>query len=1081
MAAVGAGISAGSVVLKESYNCLKPHYDYVKDLDTNYEKLNDEWDSLSAVKGDMEAQRGWSEVAMERAHQCRNLYRKMRKAERKFRNLETEYGKVHKYLCGMCPFLNLRKLGKRIVETTVEVVRVKNDMTELMQHREVMTERRPEPVATDIVELNSLRQNVQELLKLLGDTKMKRIGIWGTKGVGKTTLLKKLYVEANKNGRFGVVILVSFHGKDSVTNIQDELVRELKLNANGGRETQVADTISRKLENMKYLVLIDEVFSAINLDNVGLYRSHKYGKVVFAYKSKIVCKTMDRDVDVQVKKLPLEEAQALFQSIVGDVMNRERIKENAERIVKVLGGLPLLIKGVALNLKDEYFEPVWSSMLWTLQSHPKSAQPHLQEVFNFFELAYDQLDVDTRRCLLYAALFPRGHEICDNYLVDCWRIEGLIRDVRRGNGGPFSMARERGHLILKQLTESLLLERYSRVKRGCRIKSCGMVNYIKMPEQLRILALKELYPKEEGCQLLVEDGEQMGEQGEHPAEERWRNSVMISLMCNRLQSLPKSPKCHKVSTLLIQRNDQLRSIPKSFFACMHKLQFLDLYKTGIESLPETLFSLINLKGLYLNECHGLVVLSSKIAKLQKLEALDIRGTRLRSLPVEIGQLRNLKCLRVLFPYNAADNLNTPRFNVLQFWKRERERLIISRNVINKLGQLEELTIVVDHREQSWQGIVKDIAKEVASLKILSTLQFYFPGVDSLATFIESWSGKTLTSFKVLVGYHEADHEYGLNRSVCSEERLLRYCAGKEDIIPHEIGEVLKQATTFELIGHRNVQSLSDFGMANMKSLEVCVIEKCHQLNCIWRGPVMSKSLGSLRTLTLNGCPMLTKILTRGITQQLQQLQYLTIENCSQIEEIIEVENHSHRNEIGEAENHSQITEIGEADNLSGYFPKLEILELVDLQSLVSICQADTLSWLSLKKIVIKGCPKLSNLSLSYTNARELSSIWCNRHWWEDLQQSLPNDLRQCLGYLHCFIDEEQPSVNGTSTRAHESIHNQPPGVNVPVANHTVDNNALYIHDCRSLIDPSSSSCVRESIDPSFSSCHVKPDSQICSG
>ncbi|GFY92881.1 hypothetical protein Acr_08g0012770 [Actinidia rufa] len=982
MAAVGAGISAGSVVLKESYNCLKPHYDYVKDLDTNYEKLNDEWDSLSAVKGDMEAQRGWSEVAMERAHQCRNLYRKMRRAERKFRNLETEYGKVHKYLCGMCPFLNLRKLGKRIVETTVEVVRVKNDMTELMQHREVMTERRPEPVATDIVELNSLRQNVQELLKLLGDTKMKRIGIWGTKGVGKTTLLKKLYVEANKNGRFGVVILVSFHGKDSVTNIQDELVRELKLNANGGKETQVADTISRKLENMKYLVLIDEVFSAINLDNVGLCRSHKYGKVVFAYKSKIVCKTMDRDVDVQVKKLPLEEAQALFQSIVGDVMNRERIKENAERIVKVLGGLPLLIKGVALNLKDEYFEPVWSSMLWTLQSHPKSAQPHLQEVFNFFELAYDQLDVDTRRCLLYAALFPRGHEICDNYLVDCWRIEGLIRDVRRGNSGPFSMARDRGHLILKQLTESLLLERYSRVRRGCRIKSCGMVNYIKMPEQLRILALKELYPKEEGCQLLVEDGEQMGEQGEHPAEEKWRNSI---------------------------------------------------------------------------------------AKLQKLEALDIRGTRLRSLPVEIGQLRNLKCLRVLFPYNAADNLNTPRFNVLQFWKRERERLIISRNVIKKLGQLEELTIVADHREQSWQGIVKDIAKEVASLKILSTLQFYFPGVDSLATFIESWSGKTLTSFKVLVGYHDADHEYGLNRSVCSEERLLRYCAGKEDIIPHEIGEVLKQATTFELIGHRNVQSLSDFGMANMKSLEVCVIEKCHQLNCIWRGPVMSESLGSLRTLTLNGCPMLTKILARGITQQLQQLQYLTIENCSQIEEIIEVENHSHS------------TEISEADNLSGYFPKLEILELVDLQSLVSICQADTLSWLSLKKIVIKGCPKLSNLSLSYANARELSSIWCNRHWWEDLQRSLPNDLRQRLGYLHCFIDEEQPSVNGTSTRAHESIHYQPPGFNVPVTNHTVDNNALYIHDCRSLIDPSSSSCVRESIDPSFSSCHVKPDSQICSG
>ncbi|XP_057497685.1 disease resistance protein RPS2-like [Actinidia eriantha] len=1038
MVSVAAGISsAGSVVLKESYNCLKPHYDYVKDLDKNYDKLNDESNDLSAKKIDMEEHIGRSEIAMERTHQCRNLYRKVRRVEAKVQNLETEYRKGHKYLCGMCPFIKLRKLGKRIVETTEDVVRVKNDMAELKQHTEVMTERRPEPVATDIVELNSLRQNVQELLKLLGDTKLKRIGIWGMKGVGKTTLMKKLYVEANKNGRFGVVILVSFQGKDSVTNIQDELVRELKLNANGGRETQVADTISRKLENMKYLVLIDEVFSAINLDDVGLSGSHKYGKVVFASRLKIVCREMLTNADIQVENLPLEEAQALFQSIVGDVMNRESIKVIAELIVKELGGLPQLIKAMALNLKDEDYESVWRSTLWTLQSPTESAPPHLQEVFNFFELVYGQLHVDMRRCLLYAALFPRGHEICDDYLVDCWRIEGLIRDVRQGNGGPFSMARDRGHHILKHLTERLLLERYTRLNRGCRIKSCGMVNYIKMPEQLRILALNELYPKEEGCQLLVEDGKQMDE---HPAKEKWKNSVRISLMCNRLQSLPKSPKCHKVSTLLIQRNDQLQSIPKSFFAHMHKLQFLDLYKTGIESLPETLFSLINLKGLYLNECQGLVVLSSKIAKLQKLEVLDIRGTRLRSLPVEIGQLRNLKCLRILFRYNAADNLNTPRFNTLQFWKRERERLIISRNVVKKLGKLEELTIVVDPREQSWHGIVKDIAKEVASLKILSTLQFYFPDVDSLATFIRSWSGKTLTSFKVLVGYHGVDHEYGLNRSVCSEERLLRYCAGEEGIIPHEIGEVLKQATTFELIGHRNAQSLSSFGMANMKSLEVCVIEECHQmgsivdgtvfpllkklhianlqqLNCIWRGPVMPGSLGNLRTLTLNGCPMLTKILARGITQQLQQLQCLTIENCSQIKEIIEVENHSHSTKIGDAENHS-ITEIVEADNLSGYFPKLEILELVDLQSLVSICQADTLSWLSLEKIVIKGCPKLSNLSLSSTNARELSSILCNRHWWEDLQQSLPNGLRQRLGCLHCFIDEEQPSVNGTSSRVH---------------------------------------------------------------
>ena len=88
MASVAAGMSAGSVVLKESYNCLKPHYDYVKDLDVNYEKLKDESNRLSAKKKDMEEHIGRSEIAMERTHQCRNLYSNVRKAEAKVRNLE---------------------------------------------------------------------------------------------------------------------------------------------------------------------------------------------------------------------------------------------------------------------------------------------------------------------------------------------------------------------------------------------------------------------------------------------------------------------------------------------------------------------------------------------------------------------------------------------------------------------------------------------------------------------------------------------------------------------------------------------------------------------------------------------------------------------------------------------------------------------------------------------------------------------------------------------------------------------------------------------------------------------------------
>ncbi|KAL7243134.1 hypothetical protein ACSBR1_015535 [Camellia fascicularis] len=811
-----------------------------------------------------------------------------------------------------------------------------------------------------------------------------------------------------------------------------------------------------------------------------------------------------------IKGLPPADALVLFREIVGEVVNREGIKEIAELIVKQLGRLPRLIRAVATTLKDVDTEFEWRNMLDELQLPIKSIQDNMDDVFDVLRIVYGKLSVEQRSCLRYVALFPRDHEIYGDYLVECWRVQGFIEVVQGKNVQLFRGARDQGHKILKNFEDSSLLER------------CQRVTHLKMPEELRMLALGDFYPNEESCQLLVREEQTE----EHPPEEEWKDAHRISLMCNQLRSLPKSPRCRNVITLFLQRNENLKRIPKPFFAHMSKLKILDLFRTEIEALPPSLFSLINLQGLYLNSCGCLKVLSSKIAKLQNLEVLDIRCTGIQSLPVEIGQLNNLKCFRFSLFCNYSGSPTDSRYRSLQFWKRKKQKVIIPPNLVKNLRQLEELTIIVGPTEQTWSGIVNDIAEEVASLKVLTTLCFHFPDVKNLATFITSWSGKTFTSYKLLVGNHETNKD---DSSVDSAERLLRYSAGQN--IPGEIKTVLNQATAFELIGHENVLSLSDFDMENMKSLKVCVIEECEkmesivivdsnrvvgtafpvleelhimklpQLNCIWMGTVVQTSLVNLRALTLNDCPILTKILSLEILQLLQQLQRLTVENCSQIREIIETENHSQvttenveaanqpqstkinegensaenyseiteivkaenhsqisnknvetenqsqSTEIGEAENHaenccqitkitteiveaenqSQSTEIGNAENyshntkiaevdiLSGALPKLEILKLIDLPSLVSISESDTFFWPCLEKIEIKGCPKLSKLSLSTTNASRLSSILRNKHWWEGMQQSLQDDLRQRIQPLCSFIhEEEQPCVPGTS-------------------------------------------------------------------
>ncbi|KAL7243143.1 hypothetical protein ACSBR1_015544 [Camellia fascicularis] len=1137
----GAAIAAaGSAAAKESWNCFKPHFDYVKDLDKNYEELKSEYGYFIAAKKDLNEQIEIHKSKNARpTNRCDHLLGNVRSTELKFQELEEKHKKAHKCLWGMCPFFELRRLGKQVIETKDKVVREKNEMTELVKERNVMIERSQEQVATKIVDLNSLSQNVQKVLKLVRDNQ--RIGIFGSGGVGKTTLLEKLRIEANKNGKFGTVILISCQRQDVERKIQKDLLRQLNLSDVSMEDP--AEKISETLKKKKYLLILDHVCSVIELDKVGIPSHHDYGKVIIASTQKFLCKMMGATKFFTVKGPPPLDALALFQEIVGEVVNHRGIKETSELIVKQLGRLPWLIKAVAITLRGVEEEAEWRCMLTKLQSPTESIQDNMQEVYKVLRLVYYGLSVDKRRCLRYVALFPRDHEIYDDYLVECWKVQGFI-EVPQGKNS-FRSARDKGHNILKHFEDLSLLERCQRVK------------HLKMPEDLRMLALTDFYPNEESCKLLVVEEQTE----EHPPEENWKKAHRISLMCNKLCSLPKSPKCRKLITLLLQRNKNLKRIPKPFFAHMSKLKILDLFQTEIEALPPSLFSLINLQGLYLNSCGRLKVLSSKIAKLQNLEVLDIRCTGIQSLPVEIGQLNNLKCFRFSLVCNDSDSQTTSKYDILQFWKRKKQKVIIPRNLVKKLRQLEELTIIVGPMEQTWRSIVDDIAKEVASLEVLTTLCFHFPDVESLATFITSWSGKTFTSYKLLVGYHGTNNDDGLNSSVDSTKRLLRYSAGQN--IPEEIRTVLKEATAFELIGHKSVPSLSDFGMENMESLKVCAIEECenmksivdnnkvvgtafgtafpaleelhimklHRLNCIWTGAVVQRSLVNLKALTLNDCSLLTKILSLEILQLLQQLQCLTVENCSEIREIIETENHSQvttenveaanqsqstkineaenhsqisnknieaenqsqSTEIGEAENHaenhcqitkvvkaknhfqimteivggknqSQSTEIGEAENhceirevveaenhsqitteiveaenqsqsteignaencshntkiaevdiLSGALPKLEILKLIDLPSLVSISESDTFFWPCLEKIEIKRCPKLSKLSLSTTNASELSSILCNKHWWEGMHQSLQDDLRQRIQPLCSFIhEEEQPCVPGTS-------------------------------------------------------------------
>lgn len=111
------------------------------------------------------------------------------------------------------------------------------------------------------------------------------------------------------------------------------------------------------------------------------------------------------------------------------------------------------------------------------------------------------------------------------------------------------------------------------------------------------------------------------------------------------------------------KNPTLIKIPSVFFGAMSELNVLDLYCTGIESLPSSISGLIKLRGLYLNNCYFLVELPVEIKQLKDLEVLDIRHTKILNLPTEIGELSNIRFLRIILKKLENKDKTTPHSRI----------------------------------------------------------------------------------------------------------------------------------------------------------------------------------------------------------------------------------------------------------------------------------------------------------------------------------------------------------------------------------------------------------------------------------
>ncbi|KAJ9687688.1 hypothetical protein PVL29_016249 [Vitis rotundifolia] len=896
---------------------------FPKDLKRNYKMLTEGAEELKALKYDILERRGHK-----KSPATREWMDKAEMISKEVNELEAKYKDEMEHPWRLVHFWEHSYLSKVMAKKHNQV---KSLLEAGYDNRKVWMEELPEPVremhAPKIKDNSSLHKVVEDV----------KIGIWGTLGTGKTTVMKNLNNHQDIAKMFDIVIWVTVSKEWSIKKLQDAIMQRLKMNMEGTVSIEEnSQRISEELRGRKCLILLDEVYDSIDLHKVMGIDDNQESKVVLASRIRDICKDMEADELINVKPLSDHEAFDMFKEKLGQSIYSRQIERVAEQVVRECGGLPHLISNVAMIFRNKGEDiSLWIDGLKHLQRWEDiEGMDHVIEFLSF------------KACYLYCALFPGEYDIDVDYLLECWKAEGFIPGTVA-----FRDARHQGHVILDDLINLSLLER------------SGKGKCVKMNRILRKMAL-QISLQSDGSKFLAKPCEGLQD---FPDSKEWEDASRISLMNNQLCTLPKSLRCCNLSTLLLQRNNGLITIPLSFFDSMYNLRVLDLHGTDIRSLPPSISNSIDLRGLYLNSCTSFTGLPDTIRELKKLELLDIRGTKIQFRRIE--SLIRLKCLRIpLSSFSTGIKLGS----------------------ISAFVSLEEFCVDDEVSVEEHYKDLKDVTKEVITLKKLTYLQFCFPSVDFLSLFVlnsPAWKNSSF-SFQFSVGYRDSTYSHFLESSDYRSLNCLKLVNGEgTDSV---IAKVLTVTDAFGLINHKGVSTLSDFGIQNMKNMLVCSVEGCNEistiicgdgvvnsvlenldilyiknvpkLRSIWQGPVPERSLAQLTTLTLTKCPELKKIFSDGMIQQLSKLQHLRVEECHQIEEIIDSEN--------------QVFEVNA-------LPRLKTLVLIDLPKLRSIW-VDSLEWPSLQRIQIGMCYMLTRLPFNNTNATRLSHIEGQQSWWEAL-------------------------------------------------------------------------------------------------
>ncbi|KAJ4745387.1 Disease resistance protein (CC-NBS-LRR class) family [Rhynchospora pubera] len=266
------------------------------------------------------------------------------------------------------------------------------------------------------------------------------IGIWGMGGVGKTHLLEQinnaLCEEPRNNLASKVfVVFVTCSKEYHEENIQNTIIEKLGLNKSDNREVKQL-TIYNFLREKSFVLLLDNLWRSVDLKAIGIpniKEAVRYKrKVVLTTRLEKVCRIMGVEKKVKLDILEWEAAWSLFEKNVSKetIDSDPQIRKCAMDVAKKLGGLPLALITVGKAMRDKKDLSEWEvavKQLKKIRLRDVEVSDEYTSVFKMLSFSYDSLENEKlKQCFIHCSLWPEGHIIEKDDLVELWMGLGLI-------------------------------------------------------------------------------------------------------------------------------------------------------------------------------------------------------------------------------------------------------------------------------------------------------------------------------------------------------------------------------------------------------------------------------------------------------------------------------------------------------------------------------------------------------------------------------------------------------------------------------------------------------------------------------